>query len=477
MAKVPDLRVLNHCIDGGKLTMKRIFTIVLVLTLAAILVLTACSAKTTTSQTSTAPPPVTKTTTASATTAAPAVTTTANATVPPAPVTAVTLYLGGTFALTGPYAEDCAAVLAGFQDYAKYVNENKVVAPWYPDKKIPANITFQVLWGDDALAADKALSIYDDLKSKGMLVERITGSPEGMALKDKMYADQIGATSQSTSPAYLSPAQTIFTNAPIYTDEMAAIGDWFMKNWKDTSRKPNVAYLTADSTLGRGMVIPELQAYLESIGFKFVGAQYVPQVPTSPPTTQLAWLKDNKVDLALGTMINPGTQPTIKEAVRLGMGSNLDYKITFGFGNPAHLQVFAPAMGETGNGVVVAGDFCAWEAPVDGVKFANDLQAKYRPDKKVAHIMYLDGMIEAMTQVEALRLASTQIAPDKLKAVDVLTKGFQQISSFSTGGITISPLTYSSTRVQGVDQVRIQQVQAGKIVEIGSYPLRDIYKK
>jgi len=238
-----------------------------------------------------------------------------------------------------------------------------------------------------------------------------------------------------------------------------------------------VAYLTADSTLGRGMVIPELQAYLEKIGFEYVGAQYVAQVPTSPPTTQLSWLKDNKVDLALGTMINPGTQPTIKEAVRLGMGPNLDYKITFAFGNPAHLQVFVPAMGETGNGVVVAGDFVAWESGVDGVKFSDTIQAKYRADKKITHIMYLDGLIEAMTQVEALRLTSTQVSPDKLTAADVLEKGFYQIKNFSTGGITISPLSYGAGQVQGVNQVRLQQVQGGKIVEIGSFPLRDIYKK
>jgi hypothetical protein len=82
-----------------------------------------------------------------------------------------------------------------------------------------------------------------------------------------------------------------------------------------------------------------------------------------------------------------------------------------------------------------------------------------------------------MTQVEAYRLALTQVSANKLTAADVLTKGFQQINAFSTGGITISPLTYSSTRVQGVDQVRIQQVQAGKIAELGSYPLHDIYTK
>ena len=258
----------------------------------------------------------------------------------------VTLYVGGTFALTGAYAEDCAAVLAGFEDYVKYVNDNKMLAPWYTDKTIPANITFELKWGDDALAPDKTLTIYDDLKSQGLLVERVSGSPEGMALKDLLVEDSMGATSQSTSPAYLQPVGNIFTNAPIYTDEMAAIAEWFLETWTDTTRKPKVAYLTADAALGRNIDIPEMKAYLEQLGYDFVGAQYVPMVPTSPPTTQLAWLKENNVDLALGVMINPGTQPTIKEAVRLGMGTDQEYKITFGFGNPAHLQIFLPDMGE-----------------------------------------------------------------------------------------------------------------------------------
>jgi hypothetical protein len=389
----------------------------------------------------------------------------------------VTFYVGGTFALTGAYAEDCAAVLAGFQDYTKYVNDNKIIAPWYSNKKIPNNVNFALQWGDDALAPDKTITIYDDLKSKGMLVERITGSPEGMAMMSKLSEDNIGATSQSTSPSYLSPPQNIFMNAPIYTDEMAAIAQWFKQNWTDTTRKPRVAFLTADSTLGRNIVVPELQDYLTNLGFEFVGSQFVPMVPSSPPTTQLAWLKDNKVDLALGVMINSGTQPTIKEAVRLGMGPDLAYKITFGFGNPAHLQIFVPAMGTTGNGVVVAGDFCAQDANVDGIKFANDLQTKYRPDKKVTNVMYLDGVIEAMTQVEAIRLACTQVSPDKVTAADVLQKGFLQIKDFSTGGITITPLTYGVGLREGITKIRLQQVQNGAIAEIGSFPLSDIYKK
>jgi len=386
----------------------------------------------------------------------------------------VTLYIGGTFALTGAYAEDTAAVLAGFQDYAKYVNETKILAPWRSEK-FPANVNLEVLWRDDELKPEKALSIYDELKAKGMLVYRVSASQTALPLMGLLNEDRIGATSMAAGPYLLSPPRTIFTNYPLYTDELGAIADWFLANWKGAG-KPRVAYLTADSAPGRSIDIPEMQAYLEKIGYEFVGKQFEPMVPTTPPTTQLSWLKDNKVDLALGWMINPGSQPTIKEAVRLGMGPHLDYKITFGFSAPAHLAVFAPAMGTLGDGVVVAGSYPPMtHTDLPGIVFYDQLQAKYHADKKVTHIMYLAGIVEAMIQTESLRLAMLKVPAGQLKPVDVLEFGFYQIKKLGTGDLT-PPLTFGPSDVEGADEMRVDQVQNGKVVLLGNYPIRGIYK-
>jgi len=62
------------------------------------------------------------------------------------------------------------------QDYVKYVNATKILAPWRKDK-FPADITLEVVWRDDELKPAKALTIYEELKSKGMLLGRISGSP------------------------------------------------------------------------------------------------------------------------------------------------------------------------------------------------------------------------------------------------------------------------------------------------------------
>jgi hypothetical protein len=177
-------------------------------------------------------------------------------------------------------------------------------------------------------------------------------------------------------------------------------------------------------------------------------------------------------------MVNPGSQPTIKEAVRLGMGPHLDYKITFGMGVSSHLPVFAPAMGELGEGFIVAGGYPPFDdLSTPGIRFCNEVQNKYRPGKRATHIQYVGGMLEVMTQVEALRLALKEVPFEKLTRADVLNHGFYKIKNLDTGGLSCTPLTYGLGDIEGVDMVRVDQLQKGKIVKLGVWPCRHIYTK
>lgn len=380
--------------------------------------------------------------------------------------------------LTGAYAEDTAAVLAGYEDYAAYVNETHKLAPWQ-DEKLPSGITLEVMYRDDELKAAKILPIYEELKAAGMLVYRIGSSDSAYALMESLEEDSMGAVTMATGPYLMTPPRTIFTQYPIYTDECAAFAEWFLENWTE-DRAPRFAYLTADSPFGRSVETDDMTTYLEGLGYEVVGSQYVPMVPTAPPTTQLLWLKENDIDLTFGCMINPGSQPTIKEAVRLDMGPNLGYKITFAFALPSHLQVFVPAMGELGNDVIVAGGYPSnWPTvsadDPEGVDFCHYLQDTYRPNDPVSHVMYMHGVVEAMIQVEAVRLAMEEVPFDELTPADVLNHGFYKIKNFSTGGITSTPLTYGDGDIEGIDAIGVDQVQDGKIVRLGVWPCRGIY--
>ena len=121
---------------------------------------------------------------------------------------AKTAYVGGSMALTGAYSQDVAAVLAGFEDYVKYVNETKLLATWRRDK-FPADVNLELLWRDDELKPAKALSIYEELKAKGMLVFTVSSSAQAIALKDRMFQDGMGATSMSSGSFLLTPPQSI----------------------------------------------------------------------------------------------------------------------------------------------------------------------------------------------------------------------------------------------------------------------------
>jgi hypothetical protein len=383
------------------------------------------------------------------------------------------VYIGGSMALTGAYAENMAAVLAAFEDYAKYVNETKSLGPWRGEK-FPADIALEVLWRDDELKPAKSLTVYDELKAKGMLVFAVSGSPQALALKDKLNEDGMGTVSFSSAPFLLKPPQTVFTYYSLYSDSLAAIADWFKEDWK-LDRKPRVAYLTADNAMGKAIEIPQMKAYLEKIGYEFVGAQYVPLVPVAPPTTQLTWLKQNRVDLALGIMINPGAQPTIKEAVRLDMGPHLGSKITFGFGGVCATAVFERDMGKLGDGVVIGASQATWSQNLPGVKFSTELQKKFHPNKWVVDGSYFAGLTEAMIQVEALRLVLKEVALEKLTPRVVLEHGFYKIKNLDAGGLTSTPLTFGPGKIQGIDAVNVDQIQNGKAVRLGVWPCRNLY--
>jgi len=87
------------------------------------------------------------------------------------------------------------------------------------------------------------------------------------------------------------------------------------------------------------------------------------------------------------------------------------------------------------------------------------------------------GIIEAITQVEALRLALKEVPFEKLKAADILNHGFYKIKNLSTGDLTSTPLNYGPGKIEGVDQVLVQQAQKGKIVKLGVWPCHHIYSK
>jgi hypothetical protein len=399
----------------------------------------------------------------------------------------VTVLIGGSFPLTGPYPEDGAAVLAAFQNYAEWVNENHKMSPWSTDS-FPENVILEVVQMDDGASPPTAQTNYATLKGQGLKMFRIGGSGIATAMMDTLRNDEVGATTMASGPYLVTPRTgTIFSNYPIYTDQCAAIADWFFAAWNATHPgvKPRVAYLT-NASFGQTVPTAEMTAYLTKIGYEVVsGCPAVPVVPAlaSDTAPMLSWCQDNDIDLTLGAMLVVGAVKTMTQAETMGIGWNLAYDMTIGLCSPAHLTIFLRDTGApgtvVGNGLVIAGSYPPWSDTSDGVEFCKTLMNSYMSGgfKDTEHIMYQHGVVEAMIQVEAIRLAliNTGKTADKLTSADILNDGFFQISGLDTGGIIPTDITYGPGDVEGAESVRLDRNENGVDVHLGDFPLRHVY--
>jgi len=398
----------------------------------------------------------------------------------------VTVLIGGSFPLTGPYPEDGAAVAAAFQNYAEWVNDNHKVSPWGPS--FPENVILDANTAlDDGASPPTAQTNYATLKAQGFKTFRISGSGIATAMMDTLYTDEVAATTMASGPYLVTPrVGTIFSNYPIYTDQAAGIADWFMDEWTAAGKtdKPRVAYLTNDS-FGQTLKIDAMDDYLESIGYEVVtGCPAVPTVPglASDTAPMLSWCQSNGIDLTLGAMLVVGAVKTMTQAEIMGIGWSLDYEMTVGLCSPAHLTIFLRDTGApdtvVGNGLVIAGSYPPWSDTDDGVEFCKTLVDTYGEGfEDTLHIMYQHGVVEAMIQVEAIRLAliNTGKSADKLTSADILNDGFLEISDLDTGGIIPTDITYGIGDVEGAESVRLDRNEDGVDVHLGDYPLRHVY--
>jgi hypothetical protein len=396
------------------------------------------------------------------------------------------VYIGGTFPLTGPYPEDGAAVLEAFQHYSAWVNNNSKVSPWGPS--FPADVVLNVTFLDDGANPATAATNYATMMAAGYKQFRVSGSGIATSMRDTLITDEVAATTMASGPYLVTPSVgTIFSNYPIYTDQMAAVADWFKAQWVagGNTSPARVAYLTNDS-FGQTLKTTAMDNYLTGIGYTVVtGCPAVPTVPANPAATatMLSWCQNNTIDLTLGAMLVVGASMTMTQADSMGIGVGLAYEMQIGLCSPAHLTIYLRDTGAPGtiigDGLVIAGSYPPWTDTGNGVTFCKTLMDTYGGGfDSSKHIMYQHGVVEAMIQTEAIRLALAATGKDDpadLTTAEVLNSGFKQISGLDTGGIIPTTITYGANDVEGAETVRLDQGQSGYDVYVGAYPLRHVY--
>ncbi len=163
--------------------------------------------------------------------------------------------------ISGPYAPITGATHYGMIDALEYVNK---------ELNGIDGVKMEGIVKDDGGRVAMGVQHYmevREMRPKPAMVYIIV-SALGEALRERLAEDKIVAMSVTGTPA-IYPAKYTFGWFPLYTDLFGAYIDWLKETWNKPGA-PRVAFLTWDSTYGRGPVTPECYAYAKSKGIEMV---------------------------------------------------------------------------------------------------------------------------------------------------------------------------------------------------------------
>src|SRR5438874_12191182 len=213
-----------------------------------------------------------------------------------APADAQTIKIGNLVDLTGPTSDQGKDIAQGRNDAVQYINEKGGVN----GRKLELVSVEYGFQPPRAVAAYKKF-VEDD---KVLLVLGY-GTPDTEALRPFITKDKMPYVSGSYSGHLTDPKMTPynFPGGIDYTSKTRFCLNWVKEGWKDTSRKPKVAFIFADNGYGRAP-IESGRAYAKEIGVDLVDEEVIPTVLTDA-TSQLLTMKQKDPDFAY---INTNTQ-------------------------------------------------------------------------------------------------------------------------------------------------------------------------
>jgi len=351
--------------------------------------------------------------------------------------------IGNLVDLTGPTSDQGKDIAQGRTDAVQYFNERGGVN----GKKLELVSVEYGFQPPRAVAAYKKF-IEDD---KVLLVLGY-GTPDTEALRPYITKDKVPYISGSYSGHLTDPRQTPynFPGGIDYTSQMRIFMNYVKETWKDTSRKPRVAFIYADNAYGRAP-IEAGRLYAKEIGVDLVDEEIIPTVLTDA-TSQLLTMQKKDPDFAY---INTNTQwvpVVLKDSYKLGLKTKY---VVNNYGIDERTPKLA---GDAAEGVFGIQDVAYWGENVPGMKTLTEFHQKHHPNDTHAS-PYMRGWLWVIMTVEAIKRAGNAPTGESLK------KALESLNEFDTWGIT-PPFTYTSEDHRPTNRARLVMVKGGKIVPV-----------
>jgi branched-chain amino acid transport system substrate-binding protein len=347
--------------------------------------------------------------------------------------------------LTGPAG---AAVQVGWRnmiDYLEYFEEVGV-----PGLTLPRGVTIDLVWADSGHDATRTVSAYERMRDVVVFFDLVT-DVEVHPIKSRLERDRIAAMTMRPDEFMMYPPGPIFSVFPTESERFAAVCDWIMENWEE-ERPPRVALMGPDSTSGHS---PEVMGtpYAKSIGIEMLPYQTAPFVALDV-TPQLLRLKELGGDYVFMTGYWPQWQSIMRDAERLGLIGKIGFT---GATDDCMAIQLLEALGPAAEGY-----FGARSVPwYEETPILYDILRKYqgRLDTSGGGASTL---LYVTVPIEAIRIAIEEVGYENLNA-HAVQEAMYSIKNFDPHNIG-TPRSYTQEDHRGSPALRIYEVQGGEVV-------------
>ncbi len=350
--------------------------------------------------------------------------------------------IAAQFDLTFLYAPVVRNAFRAVNDYVAEVNSKGGID----------GVRVNLLWADHALNIARAQAVYKrfvDEKPKPLCLQTAWSS-ENEVLKDSFAKDQIPVLGSGLSPKSVVPPGWIFLILPDYASQFGFFLDYVNTNWKDTTRRPVISFITWNTAYGIGMLTDESKAYAKKLNIELKEPTFISLIP--PPTDtspQLQTVAAQKPDYVWTNTLPEQFTQVLKDHKRLGL--NLQFAgVTW-----MSLDEIWGNAGELADGFIVVRTFATGdETDLPGVKAIQAAQIKYHGAyDRNSFTTYALGWLGTQMCVDAIASAIKKVGLEKVTG-DIVYNELVTLKEYSTGGVTRN-ISFSANERRGTLEARI----------------------
>jgi branched-chain amino acid transport system substrate-binding protein len=363
---------------------------------------------------------------------------------------AETINVGALNDVTGATSDVGKDYALGISDAIHYVNDNGGVN----------GKTIKLYQFDYGYRIPEALTKYKLFKRLNCVAVLGWGTGDTEALSPTVTKDKMPYVSASYSAHLTDPKKTpynLFAAVDYSTNARGAITAWFDKKWPKHpdygKRKPRFVCSYHFAHPYCSAPIKAVKDQAELLGFE-VGPDQSVTLFSIDAKSQVLAMKDFKPDLVWHGNTTMSVAATVRDAYALGLGAD---HIVNNWGFDENLPRLAKEASEGVIGVAVC-EFFGNNAPMMDKVVA--YAEKYNPgvplDKRLNHT------VQAWANVLALWEAMNRAdKAGNLTGEGILKNGFETMKNFDIG-LSVPPLTYTSTDHRISGKVPIYEIKNGK---------------